>query len=107
MILIYSLYETAAAISSSEQATTILDLLMKGGIIMIPIFILSIIAVYIFFERYFAIKRSSKEDPMFMEKIKDYIHAGQLDYAITLCQHTDNTISRMIEKGIRKIPMQT
>jgi biopolymer transport protein ExbB len=88
---------------TSEMTLSFWELAVKGGIIMIPIFILSIFAVYIFFERYFAIKNASQEDPMFMDRIKDYIHAGQIDYALTLCQQTDNTISRMIEKGISRI----
>ena len=88
---------------ATEMTMSIWEMTLKGGVLMIPIFILSIIAVYIFFERYFAIRNASKEDPSFMERIKDYIHAGQIDYAINLCQHTDNTISRMLEKGINRI----
>ena len=79
------------------------ELAVKGGIIMIPILLLSIIGVYIFFERYYTIRRSTKEDPYFMDKIKDYIHAGQIEYAQVLCQQTDNIIARMIEKGISRI----
>jgi len=78
-------------------------LAVKGGIIMIPLIILSIIAVYIFFERYFLINSSIKEDSSFMDKVKDYIHAGQIEYALVLCQQTDNIITRMIEKGISRI----
>lgn len=102
-LLIQQTPEAITESQASEMTLSIWEMTLKGGIIMIPIFFLSIIAVYIFFERYFAIKNSSKEDPLFMDKIKDYIHAGQIDYAVTLCQHTDNTISRMIEKGISRI----
>jgi biopolymer transport protein ExbB len=70
---------------------------------MIPLIILSIIAVYIFFERYYLIRSSIKEDSSFMDRIKDYIHAGQVEYALVLCQQTDNIITRMIEKGISRI----
>ncbi|MDR1171517.1 MAG: MotA/TolQ/ExbB proton channel family protein [Bacteroidales bacterium] len=79
------------------------DLTLKGGWIMIPIAVLSIIAVYIFVERYFAIRKASKTDENFMNRIKDYIHDGKIDSALALCQSTDSPIARMIEKGIQRI----
>ena len=54
-------------------STKFIDLAMKGGWIMIPIVVLSVIAVYIFFDRYFAIKRAGKFDSGLLEKIKVYI----------------------------------
>lgn len=79
------------------------DLTLKGGWIMIPIAILSIVAVYIFVERYFAIRKAAKTDENFMNRIKDYIHDGKIDSALALCQSTDSPIARMIEKGIERI----
>ena len=79
------------------------ELSIKGGWIMIPIVILSIVAVYIFIERYFAIKRASQTDMNFMNKIKDYIHDDKLESAMALCQSTDSPVARMIEKGLQRI----
>lgn len=79
------------------------DLAMKGGWVMIPIILLSLIAVYIFFERYFAIKKASQVDTNFMNRIRDYIHEGKIDNALTLCQSYTNPVSRMIEKGVQRI----
>ena len=62
------------------------ELAVKGGIIMIPIAILSIIAIYIFIERLYAIKKVTQIDPNFMNRIRDYIHEGKLDSSIKLCQ---------------------
>ena len=70
---------------------------------MIPIILLSIIAVYIFFERYFVIRKLSKEDTNFMDRIKDFIHDGKIESAQALCQSIDSPTSRMIEKGIQRI----
>ena len=80
-----------------------LELAQKGGWLMIPILLLSILAVYIFFERYFAIQRASRIDINFMNRIKDYIHDGKLDAALALCQSFANPAARMIEKGIQRI----
>ena len=79
------------------------DLTVKGGVIMIPIFILSLIAIYIIVERYFAIKKASQIDMNFMNRIRDYIHDGKIENALTLCQSYTNPVSRMIEKGIQRI----
>jgi biopolymer transport protein ExbB len=79
------------------------EMAIKGGWIMIPIVVLSVIAVYIFIERYFAIKKASQTDINFMNKIKDYIHDDKIDSALSLCQITNSPVSRMIEKGLQRI----
>ena len=83
--------------------TTMLDIIMKGGLIMIPIGILSIIAVYVFIERYLTIRRNVSADVDFMNDIHDFIIGGQTDSALTLCRHTAKPIARMIEKGISRL----
>jgi biopolymer transport protein ExbB len=94
----------ASALDTPQEISMPLwELTMKGGWIMIPIAVLSIIAVYIFVERYFAIRKASKTDENFMNRIKDYIHDGKIDSALALCQSTDSPIARMIEKGIQRI----
>ncbi|MFW6218906.1 MAG: MotA/TolQ/ExbB proton channel family protein [Bacteroidota bacterium] len=79
------------------------ELALKGGWVMLPIIVLSFIAVYIFFERYFAIRRASVIDINFMNRIKDYIMDGKIESAHALCQSTSNPVARMIEKGINRI----
>jgi biopolymer transport protein ExbB len=79
------------------------ELAMKGGWVMLPIILLSVIAVYIFFERYFAINKAAMIDTNFMNRIKDYIHDGKIENALTLCQSYSNPTARMIEKGIQRI----
>ena len=92
------------AIAEETAATMpILELTIKGGWIMIPIALLSILAIYIFIERYFAIRKASKEDVHFMNRIKEFIHEGKIDAAIRLAQTTDTPVSRMIVAGIRRI----
>lgn len=80
-----------------------IDLAMKGGWIMIPILLLSVLAVYIFVDRYFAVKRAGKFDTGLMDKVKSYITAGKIDAAIALCRSSDNPAARMVEKGISRL----
>ncbi|NCG29914.1 MAG: MotA/TolQ/ExbB proton channel family protein, partial [Bacteroidetes bacterium] len=59
----------------TEETLSIIELLSSGGwYIMIPLAILSVIAIYIFIERFLAIQKASKEDPQFMNQIRDFIH---------------------------------
>jgi len=88
---------------AEQLSLSLWNLAFKGGWVMIPIILLSIIAVYIFFERYFVIRKLSKEDTNFMNRIKDFIHDGKIESAQALCQSIDSPTSRMIEKGIQRI----
>lgn len=89
--------------STGTKEETFLTLALKGGWVMIPIIILSIIAIYIFVERYFAIKQARNIDINFMNRIRDYIMDGKIDAAKTLCQSSNNPVAHMIEKGISRI----
>ncbi|WP_369598384.1 MotA/TolQ/ExbB proton channel family protein, partial [uncultured Duncaniella sp.] len=71
------------------QELSVWDLTMRGGLIMIPLAILSVISIYIFVERYIAISRARKEDSSFMERIRDYIKDGEIESARNLCNRTD------------------
>ena len=85
------------------QELSVWDLTMRGGFIMIPLAILSIISIYIFVERCIAIGRARKEDSSFMQRIRDYIHDGEIESARNLCNRTDTPYSRLILKGISRI----
>lgn len=93
----------AAKVDEGEITLTIWDLMLKGGWIMIPLAILSIIAIYIFVERYMALNRASKEEINFMNNIRDFMHEGKIDSAKALCKSNESPIARMVEKGISRI----
>ncbi len=95
--------ETSAIQTGGTKEETFLSLAMKGGWVMLPIIILSIIAVYIFIERYYAIKKAQKIDINFMNRIRDYIMDGKIDAAKNMCETTDNPVAHMIHKGISRI----
>ncbi len=86
-----------------EQSISLWEMAEKGGPILIPIAILSIAAFYIFFERYFTIRKLSKVDRNFMNQIRDYVHSGNIEAAKALCRNTNTPVSRMIEKGIMRL----
>ncbi len=101
--------ETLPVLSDIKEAATqapslsFFDMALKGGWLMIPLVLLLFLAIYIFIERLMVINKASKDDPSFMDRIKDYIQGGNLDSAIKLCKKTQTPSSRMIEKGITRI----
>jgi biopolymer transport protein ExbB len=92
---------------SEEKTLSIYKLIMDGGIggqIIIAILaVLLAVALYIYFERFFAIKAASKTDSNFMNQIKDDVSHGKLDAAKMLCAQASSPAARLIEKGISRI----
>ncbi len=86
-----------------DNSLTIFDLAIKGGWVMIPLGLLSLVAVYIIVERYLTFKKADKDPGKFIERIKTLVYAGDINGAIAQCQQFDTPFSRMIEKGISKI----
>jgi biopolymer transport protein ExbB len=87
----------------AAEVTSLVGIIMKGGIIMIPILILSFVAVYVFIERYLTIRRHIRSDVGFMNSINAYVLSGKIDSALALCQSTEKPVARMIEKGISRL----
>ena len=79
------------------------DMATKGGWIMIILALLSVLCVYIFVERIVVIRKASKVDPVFMERIHDYVKNGELKSAINYCHVVNSPTANMIEKGIDRI----
>jgi len=88
---------------SMMQTTNLWELALKGGPVMIPILICSIIGIYVFVERYLTLQKASKIDENFMPSIKDHVMNGNIAAAKSLCKQTDSPVARMIEKGIERI----
>lgn len=107
MNLLSILIQVTNNVISSPEATEIKlslwELTKHGGWIMIILAIFSLIAVYIFFERFFVINKASKKDDYFINTIRNYMVDGQLEDAKMMCKRTSTPISRMIEKGISRI----
>lgn len=90
-----------------EKTLSIIELISSGGlagqIIIAILFVLLMVACYIYFERLFAIKEASKVDANFMNQIKDYVSNGKIDAAQNLCAQVNSPVSRLISKGITRI----
>jgi biopolymer transport protein ExbB len=79
------------------------QLCLDGGWIMIVLALLLVICIYVFVERAIVIGGASRQDDTFMQRIKDYIHEGEIESANNLCRATNTPYSRLIAKGISRI----
>lgn len=90
-----------AATNAAEMAQLSLwDMIVKGGWLMIPIFLLSVIAVYIFCERYMLIRKYSNAKTSFMDEVRTNLLKGNDKAAISACQQENTPLSRILVKGI-------
>jgi biopolymer transport protein ExbB len=90
-----------------EKTLSIIDLLLTGGtagiVVIAVLFVLLFVAIYIYFERLFAIKAASKIDSNFMNQIKDNVSSGNIEGAKILCAQTNSPVARLTAKGISRI----
>jgi len=92
---------------SVEKTLSIIELISSGGLagqlIIGVLFLMLVLAIYIYFERLFAIKAASQIDSNFMNQIKDHVSHGKVDAAQILCAQANSPVSRLIGKGISRI----
>lgn len=79
------------------------ELFSAGGWLMWILLLLGGVAIFIFVERFMAIRKATGMDMHFMNRIRDYISEGKIRSAVELCRKTNTPIARMIEKGIERI----
>lgn len=94
---------TAVTPDASSSHMNLFDLLYNGGIIMIPLGLLFILAIFFFFERWIAIRKASRIDPNFMNIIRDNVVSGNVAAARSMAKNTDSPVARMIDKGLQRI----
>lgn len=89
--------------AAEEASMSLADLYVAGGWVIVIITLLSFIALYIFIERVLVIRKASRVDANFMNRIKDYMYEGKVEAALQLCRKTDSPQARMVEKGITRL----
>ncbi len=111
--MIQQLTDTAARMADTVSRTAVPvvqeeelrfgDLLIKGGWVMIPIGILAVLGLVIFFERYFTIRKAAKDESSLMAQVKAAIMSGNLQSAIAVCRNSNSPLGRMLQKGLLRI----
>jgi biopolymer transport protein ExbB len=89
--------------AAGEQELRFGDLLVKGGVIMIPIGLLAVLGLIIFFERYFTIRKASKNESNLLMQVRSSILTGNLQSAIAICKNSNSPLGRMLQKGLLRV----
>lgn len=87
----------------ADQSISVWELAVAGGWMMIPIAILSVIAIYLFVERLLIINKANKDPQEFMNRVKELVLKGDINGAKYFCAQNDTPVARMIEKGVSRI----
>ena len=105
--LLQTLADTTARIAQADvnqdREISIWELLTMGGLLMVPLILLFLITVYMFFERLIAIRKASKIEGNFMNIIRDHIVTGNVSAARSFAKNMNNPVARIIDKGIQRI----
>ncbi|MHB1176889.1 MAG: MotA/TolQ/ExbB proton channel family protein [Daejeonella sp.] len=94
---------TAVQTMQTSEELRFIDLLFKGGWVMIPLGLLAFIALVIFVERYLTIRKASKDEMNLMMQVKQNIQSARLESAVALCRNSNTPLGRMLEKGLIRI----
>ncbi|MBK8611608.1 MAG: MotA/TolQ/ExbB proton channel family protein [Chitinophagaceae bacterium] len=89
--------------ASTVGKESLFSLLVKGGVLMIPLAIFMAMAIFFFIERLLAIRKASKIEDNFMNIIRDHIISGNVTAARSLAKNTEHPVAKMIDKGIQRI----
>jgi biopolymer transport protein ExbB len=103
LLQIDSLNTAATTASATNTGINLFDLLTLGGWVMIPLVILFLITVFVFFERLIAIRKASNIDNNFMNIVRDHIVNGNVTAARSFAKNTNNPVARIIDKGVQRI----
>lgn len=97
--------DTASTVQTmpTGEELRFIELLFKGGWVMVPLALLAFIGLVIFVERYITIRKASKDEMNLMLQVKQSIKSAKLDSAVTLCRNSNTPLGRMLEKGLLRI----
>ncbi|WP_419803632.1 MotA/TolQ/ExbB proton channel family protein [Mucilaginibacter sp.] len=79
------------------------DLLIKGGWVMVPIGILAVLGLVVFFERFFTIRKAAANEATLLSQVKSNVSSGKLDSALAICRNSNSPLGRMLQKGLSRI----
>lgn len=89
--------------AAEEEGTSLLSLLIQGGYVMIPIAILSVIAIYVIAERWQFLKNSSMDSEPFLRSVEGMLRAGETRSALNHCEQVNKPLGRILKQGIKRL----
>ena len=105
MLLLQQVDTVAAdsAQAAASQANSLLDVLVLGGWVMVPLVLLSILTIYLFIERLITIRQASSNPDAITDRVREYVRNGDVNGAITYCERKDVPITRILKQGLERL----
>jgi len=103
MMLLQALTDSTITAPVADQGLSLLDLLMKGGWVMLPLGFLFLVTVFLMVERWMGINANAKIEDSFVDNVKDFIQQGNLKSAESLCRNQKNAAGRILERATGRI----
>ncbi|WP_209332588.1 MotA/TolQ/ExbB proton channel family protein [Lunatimonas salinarum] len=95
--------DTLTQLENSSSDIGLIDLMIKGGYMMVPLYLLFVLAVYIFVERIITLKKASKTPKGLLDQVKMMVQSGNVQQAKMICQGESTPVAQMIIKGLERI----
>lgn len=95
--------DSLSVMDKAPESIGLMDLMIKGGYMMIPLYILFVLAIFIFVEKVITLRKASKSPKNLMDQVKILVQAGKIEQAKMLCQQEDTPVVNMIGKGLERI----
>jgi len=86
-----------------EESMTLFETILQGGWVMIPIGILSVLAIYLFVERMITIRKAAADPESVTARVRDYVQSGDIRGAISFCNQHDRPITRILKRGLERL----
>lgn len=105
-MLLLQQVDTAAADTAqtaASQVTSLLDVLVLGGWVMIPLVLLSFLAIYLLVERLITIRKASSNPDAITDRVREYVRSGDVEGAIAYCKDKDVPITRILQQGLERL----
>ncbi len=105
MILLQQVDSVASdsAQAAAAQGSSLLDVLVLGGWVMVPLILLSVLTIYLLIERLITIRKASSNPEAITDRVRDYVRNGDVDGAITYCKKKDVPITRILQQGLERL----
>ncbi|ARA95029.1 MAG: MotA/TolQ/ExbB proton channel family protein [Bacteroidetes bacterium] len=91
------------SLQAASDSMTVIDTLMRGGWVMVPILLLSILTIYLFVERLLTVRRAQADPGSITERVRAYVQSGDIRGALAFCEAQDKPIARILKQGLERL----
>lgn len=95
--------DSLAQMLQDDASMSFFEVLSQGGILMIPLFVLSILAIYVIAERWRTLENSRMDVNTMLNNIESLLKSGSQQRAIQYCEEFDKPLARILKSGIRRL----